>query len=49
MRKAEKAKKAVLDMLVNLAVSESEKGSAWDIFQPEEPEELEQVRAKRKK
>lgn len=49
MRKAEKAKKAVLDMLVKLAVSESEKGSAWDVFQPEEPKELERVRANRKK
>ncbi len=49
MRKTEKAKKAVLDMLVKLAVSESEKSSNWDVFQPEESEELEQVRAKRKK
>ena len=49
MRKTEKAKKAVLDMLVKMAVGESEKISHWDIFQPEEPEELEQIRAKRRK
>lgn len=49
MKKMEKAKKTVLDKLVKMAVSESEKGSAWDIFQPEEPEELEQVRKQRRK
>lgn len=45
----EKAKKAVLDILVKMAVSESEKNTLWDVFQPKEPEELEQVRKRMKK
>lgn len=49
MRKMEKAKKVILDKLVKMAVSESEKSSNWDVFQPEEPEELEQLRKQSKK
>ena len=49
MRKMEKVKKAVLDKLVKMAVSEREKISRWDAFQPEELKELEQLRKQSKK